>query len=99
MSHRSRWMMLWDFLWVFWLLRLFFNISVRSFFSLSNYLNLEVSCCCRPRWWLVFFLAVLLYFYFYFLSADFSSSNFRALLLHYSCSRWMSLIYTTVSRT
>lgn len=47
-SHLSILIILWDFLWVFWLLLLFLNICVISCLSLSNYFNLEFICFSIP---------------------------------------------------
>lgn len=66
-----------DFLWVFWLLLLFFNICVKSFFSLSNYLIFVFTCCSTPVVKLFFFFAVLFYFF-----AVFYSSNLNVFLLY-----------------
>lgn len=79
--------MLWDFLWVFWLLLLFFNIWVRSLFTRSAYFSFELMFLLKPMFRLFFFFTVL----FYFFTELLSSKIFNVLLLYSNCYFWMSL--------
>ena len=92
-SHRSIFIMLWDFLWVFWLLRLFRSICVMSCLSLSNYFNLEFICFSIPKLTLFFFLTVLLS-----LPIALSSNNLTTLLVYSNCYLWISFNSTITSR-
>lgn len=92
-DHLSNRMMLWDFLWVFWLLRLFRSIKVRSFLTLSHYLYLVLMWWSNPKLQLFFFFTVLFSFF------EFCSSRiFSAFLLYYNCCFWRSLSYSIASR-
>lgn len=48
-THLKILIMLCDFLWVFWLLRLFLSNWVISFLSLSNYFSLLLMCFSIPQ--------------------------------------------------
>lgn len=89
--HRIILNMLCDFLCVFWLLLLFFNILTKSALILSAYLNLVL------RWYstqLFFFLIVLFYFF-----IELSSNSFNVFFVYYNCYFWMSLISIKVEQS
>lgn len=80
-------------MWVFWLLRLFLNIWVKSCFNLSNYFNFVCICFYIPKLKLFFFFTVLFSFF-----IEFYYKTFTNLLLYSNCYFWMSRISNKVSQ-